>query len=263
MNNTKEQKNYSSMPWDIEPLDRFSKTKAEFARLILILFLPLAIVGGIWLAVTLIRDRHLLSFWQTIGLSSFLFLIILLCFIIYKFDDMLHKKLFVMSLEKNPGETIQILHRGIGRNLYGDQNPEFTDDGMHITGLLTPNNLLEFVSFIAVFALLLILTVLAWFILRLPAVLKIWSGAAGFLLIGFMIRHLFFLKDEKISIHVKPDDIHSVKCEGSIINIIFTKPPKSRLKAIRLFIPPHLRRSFFKKFNEKFPELLPYDYRQD
>ncbi len=249
------------MPWDVKPLMGLAKFKAGLVGLFFFLFLPVAVVGGICITVILIRDRSSLSFWQFMGLSVTFILTILLSFLFYSAYNIVHNKLQWSLLEKHPSESISLLHMELGRSLYDECSPEFLGDGMRVTGRLTFDHLTGFLIAISVIALTFIFTYLVWLIFRLPIVAEIGAGAAGFLVLVLAIQEIFLKRDEETSILVKHDNIHTLRCEGPIVNIRFVTPPVRRLRVIQLFIPRALRKSFFWQLDKAFPELLPPAYR--
>ena len=77
---------------------------------------------------------------------------------------------------------------------------------------------------------------------------------------GYLVYHFVGSREMK-SLFVKRDKVKSVVCEGPIVTIKCRADLAPGLNAIRMFVSPGYRLTFFRKFDKMFPETLPDSYR--
>ena len=77
---------------------------------------------------------------------------------------------------------------------------------------------------------------------------------------GYLVFQFVGVREMK-SIFVRPEKVKSVVCEGPIVTIKCRVDLAPELNAIRMFVSPGFRLTFFREFDKMFPGKLPDNYR--
>jgi hypothetical protein len=172
-----------------------------------------------------------------------------------------------MPWDEGPGKKLAKLARKCGaaqiylmltsrRFFTGEGTAEFREDKLRVRGTLGPDPFDTIVYWV-------VAVVIGNFVIAvIPIRVVIDWGPLIFNIacVGYLVFQLVSGREMK-TLFVRPEKVKSVACKGPIVTIKSRADLAPGMNAIRMFVSPGFRPTFFRKFDKMFPEKLPDSYR--
>ena len=173
-------------------------------------------------------------------------------------DEGPEKKL--AKLTKKCGASPIYLLVAARRFFTGEGSAEFREDTLRVRGVLGVEPFQTLVYWaIAVIIGNFVVTLIP-VVLPFRVIIKWGPPIFNVVCVGYLIFQFVAAREMK-SLFVRPDKVKSVVCKGPIVTIKCRVDLAPELNAIRMFVSPGFRLTFFREFDKMFPGKLPDNYR--
>ena len=142
----------------------------------------------------------------------------------------------------------------------GEGSAEFREDTLRVRGVLGVAPFHAIVYWIIAVLIGNFVVTLIPTVLPIRAVMLWGPFVFNIVCVGYLVFQ-FVAGREMKSIFVRPEKVKSVVCEGPVVTIKCRVDLADELNAIRIFVSPGFRLTFFREFDKMFPEKLPDNYR--